>query len=132
MKSDRRHPRCVVSRTREWRWVSSLQYENVVDKSLATMRSSSNPRTALCLTQDIPCCTTFQCCSVILDRVPASSCQDAPINTHPTLKSSLCRGHSRSVSFLSVPPHSRYTRAVHLDTMCFYSCSKKTLVRSRL
>lgn len=126
MKSDCRHPCCVVSRTRERCAGCHLsQYKHVVYKSLATKCSSSNPRTALCLTQDIPRCTTFHCCSVILDRVPASSCQNAPINTHPTLKSSLRRGHSRSVSFWSLPPHS-CTHTVHPDTLCCYPCPKNT------
>lgn len=71
-----------------------------VQKSLATERSSSDPGTGLCLIQDIPRCTTFHCCSVILDRVPASSCQNAPTNTHPGPKSSLGGGHSRRL-----PPH---------------------------
>lgn len=77
------------------------------------------------MTQDIPRCTAFHCCSVILDWVPASSCQDAPINTDPTPKSSLCRGHSRRVSVLSVPPHSSHTRTVPLDTMCSRSWTLK-------
>lgn len=108
MKNNCREPCCVVSRTREWSWCHLFNIA-IVEESFATMSSSSNPSIALCLTQDIPCCTTFHCCSVILDRVPASSCQDAPINTHPTPKSSLCRGHSRSVSFLSLPQHARHT-----------------------
>lgn len=81
----------------------------------------SGCRTALCLIQDIPCCTAFHCCSVILDRVPASSCQGPPINTHSTPKSSHCRGHSRRVSFRSLPLHARHTCSVHLTAICFYS-----------
>lgn len=75
----------------------------------------------MCLIQDIPRCTAFHCCSVILDRVPASSCQGPPINTHSTPKSSHCRGHSRRVSFRSLPRHARHTCSVHLTAICFYS-----------
>lgn len=76
---------------------------NLSDKSLAALCLRSDRRTSLCLIQDIPRCTAFHCCSVILDQVPASSCQGPPINTHSTLKSSHRRGHSRRVSFQSLP-----------------------------
>lgn len=83
----------------------------------------SPPKTAFSLTQDIPRCTTFQCCSVILDQVPASSCQNAPVNTRPTLKSALCRGHSRSVSFLSPPPHSNTHTHTHIHSHRHTRCA---------
>lgn len=63
----------------------------------------------LCLTQDIPRCTAFHCCSVILDRVPGSSCQRPPINTHPTLA---LQGAFQRCSFSrAFPPYSKHIQA---------------------